>query len=89
MPVPAVPRISVPRRRGCETSEPATGHDSPTSILCLQRLSRVSFFPRPIAQQRWTGAANGVQIDRLMGLNDHRQELKEAEHRVESIKVSL
>jgi hypothetical protein len=30
--------------RGTNT-EPATGHDSPTSILCLQCLSRVPLFP--------------------------------------------
>jgi len=69
-------------------TEPATGHDSPTSILCLQCPSRVRLFRRthPLT---WKTGAGDAQILRRMGLQDHRDELKAAGQRVESIKVSL
>jgi hypothetical protein len=69
-------------------TEPATGHDSPTSILCLQCPSRVSFSART-TRLAWTTSARGDQILRRMGLSDHQEALKAAEQRVESLKVSL
>jgi hypothetical protein len=67
-------------------TELATGHDSPTSILCLQCPSRVLLFlPSPA----WTSARRDAQIRGPMGLNDHRELLQQAEHRVEQVKVSL
>jgi len=81
-----------PPKNGQRYTEPATGHDSPTSILCLQCSSRVSFFA---AAARIAGHAPGkvprsmLRSPLAMGLSDHRDALKAAELRVESIKVSL
>jgi hypothetical protein len=50
-----------------------------------------SIFPaRPTDRTpTWKSALHGAQILRPMGLNDHRNALKAAEQRIESIKVSL
>jgi hypothetical protein len=80
---------------------PATGHDSPTSILCLQCPSRVLSLRAATRRRcRWrTIAAPPVRAldsgrrrgftSQPMGLNDHRQVLKQAELRVDQIKESL
>jgi len=74
---------------------PATGLDSPTSILCLQRPSQVLFAPRqprtPGSSATWlldTGPRTG-KIVPSMGLSDHRQSIRQAELRVDQLKASL
>lgn len=73
-------------------SKPAAGHDSPTSILCLQCLSRVSFTSlgrrRPRGSRLEIRSARGSIVCH-MGLNDYREILDQAENRVASIRVSL
>ena len=70
------------------TSEPATGHDSPTSILCLQCPSRVLFF-RTQASRAGLLWASVPTCSPLMGLQEHEEVLKAAEERLQSLKVSL
>jgi hypothetical protein len=69
-------------------TEPATGHDSPTSILCLQCPSRVPLF-RSLTGRAWKSPAPIAQILAPMGLNDHKAALQAADERVASLKVSL
>jgi hypothetical protein len=69
----------------------ATGLDSPTSILCLQRPSR-RFHVRsaPAASRRALVRARGAgYVAGAMGLQDFRQTLSQAEQRVRQLKVSL
>ena len=76
------------------TPEPAAGHDSPTSILCLQCLPRVLFFPAarrvPAKTSRgWKPARQRAFMFPPMGLQEHKDVLKAAEERLQSLKVSL
>jgi hypothetical protein len=83
--------------RARPNTEPAAGLDSPTSILCLQCLPRVLLTPDDDAgPTAGTPPRATLEIRRSsrftaspMGLNDHRDALKAAGQRVESIKVSL
>jgi hypothetical protein len=79
-------------------TEPATGHDSPTSILCLQCPSRVSFQRLPCRaccagrtgpSSPWKVARATAQITASMGFNEHLEALRQAELRVDQVKVSL
>jgi hypothetical protein len=88
----AWPMICHRRTRREPHSEPATGLDSPTSILCLQCPSRVPFSAvrgRAKIGGAWKTTSCAAHIRGLMGLSDHEQALRAAEQRVESLKVSL
>jgi hypothetical protein len=49
----------------------------------------VAGFISPARGRAWKSAGSDAQIDDPMGFSDHRDALKAAELRVESIKVSL
>jgi len=85
-PAPADNVLSSTREH--RTPEAATGHDSPTSILCLQCPSRLLLFPRAITRS-WKPPGAGATMLRPMGLQEHQDVLKAAEERLQSLKVSL
>jgi hypothetical protein len=82
------PRMALSTTREDRTPEAATGHDSPTSILCLQCPSRLLLFPR-CTSTRWKPRWRRANMLRPMGLQEHQEVLKAAEERLQSLKVSL
>jgi hypothetical protein len=77
---------------GCQANTiAATGLDSPTSILCLQRPSRrFSCTDRATSPRRTLVAnARASYVPLAMGLDDFSQKLRQAEQRVRQLKVSL
>ncbi|MGC6486569.1 MAG: hypothetical protein ACON4Z_02915, partial [Planctomycetota bacterium] len=74
--------------RDDRTPEAATGLDSPTSILCLLRPSRLLLFLRS-ASRRWKQRRAPSNMLGPMGLQEHQDVLKAAEERLQSLKVSL
>lgn len=71
------------------TPEFAAGHDSPTSILCLQCPPRILFFLPLCAGHSGNPWGKALKCFAPMGLQEHKEVLKAADERLQSLKVSL